>query len=76
VQTITLLNKVDLMHLPHLTSVWRQRIERRSPAGAVEQQRRRRPTCAHDRAVAEEACTCGRAEEAGSSNVDSGSGGH
>jgi hypothetical protein len=41
-QTITLLNKANLMHLPRLTSVWRRRIERRSSAGAVEWWQRRR----------------------------------
>jgi hypothetical protein len=30
VQTITLLNKANLMHLPRLTSVWRRRIEEES----------------------------------------------
>jgi hypothetical protein len=79
VQTIRLLNKVNLMHFPRLTLVWRRRIERRSPAGVVEQwqRKRRRLACARGRATAveeEEVCTRSRVaaaeEEAGSSDVD------
>jgi hypothetical protein len=66
------------MHLPHLTSMWRQRIEEEEFGGhcravvAEEEE-----ACGHGRAVttAEEACTRGRAtvvvkEEASSSGID------
>jgi hypothetical protein len=32
-QAITLLNKIDLMHLPRLNSVWRRRIEEEESGG-------------------------------------------
>jgi hypothetical protein len=76
----SLLNKTDLMHLPCLTSVWRQWIKEesggRSRAAAAEEEEA--CGCGRVAAVAEEMCARGRAmvvaEEAGSSGVDDGGG--